>query len=172
MILNDFQGDQRVLDDWKSKLYMVFMDNINCRVSKQALWEVFDIYGKVQDIFLPSTNKLRNGKVVAYVFVGYNFHHKMVKAIEVRNNGKINGRVISVKKANIWWKDRKKANHKPSTFKGSKKAHQTCATLGGGRSYKEALMGGQPDVVGTFGPELHSQEDKDECSNVKKTCSG
>ena len=91
-----------VVQDWRSRLFTVFVDNLSHRVPKGALWEAFCDYGKVMDVYIPLQRKLAH-KDSIFGFVRYKQKTEMMKAITNGNNRKIDGRLIKVKKASYGW---------------------------------------------------------------------
>ncbi|XVF51723.1 hypothetical protein PTKIN_Ptkin04bG0207700 [Pterospermum kingtungense] len=51
--------------DWRDHLYTAFVDNLSKRLSRRALWEAFNIYGRVEDVFI----SFRNAKPTTFAFV-------------------------------------------------------------------------------------------------------
>ncbi|XVF82531.1 hypothetical protein PTKIN_Ptkin16aG0057100 [Pterospermum kingtungense] len=125
--------------DWRDHLYTAFVDNLSKRVSRRALWEAFNIYGRVEDVFI----SFRNAKPTTFAFVRYKHEVEMRKAIELGNYRRIDGRCISVKKANFGWRDRRSVQNKkffqecsldnPSNPKSFKARVD--------RSYRDVVMG-------------------------------
>ncbi|XVE62754.1 hypothetical protein DITRI_Ditri06bG0144700 [Diplodiscus trichospermus] len=64
---------------------------IGKRVSKGTLWEAFNAYGRLKDVYIHYSTKGDRGKETTFVFVRYKFKSEMLKAIEVGNNRRIDG---------------------------------------------------------------------------------
>ncbi|XVE85981.1 hypothetical protein DITRI_Ditri17bG0135600 [Diplodiscus trichospermus] len=94
----NFRSDEPIPDDWKAQLFTIFVDKLSKRVSRRALWEAFNDYGRVMDIFIPVT---ANGgrKFTTFAFVRYKTEAKMWNAIKARNNRRIDGLNTIVKRA-------------------------------------------------------------------------
>ncbi|KAK8520937.1 hypothetical protein V6N13_077067 [Hibiscus sabdariffa] len=78
--------------------WTVFVDNLRKRVSRGALWEVFSHYGEVIRVFISMANKKPRYKVTTFASVRFANENNMNRAIDIMNNSKIDGRVISVTK--------------------------------------------------------------------------
>ncbi|XVE81147.1 hypothetical protein DITRI_Ditri15bG0039300 [Diplodiscus trichospermus] len=50
--------------DWRARLHTVFVDNLSRRVSRSAIWEVFNKYGRVFDVLISRSTKGRYYKEV------------------------------------------------------------------------------------------------------------
>ncbi|XVE86036.1 hypothetical protein DITRI_Ditri18aG0004100 [Diplodiscus trichospermus] len=105
-VFRGFSSRKSSSKDWRDNLFTVFVDNISCRVPKSAVWEVFDLYGKVVDVFIGVPKSWRRQKRITYAFVRYKTLSEMQKAVQEGNNRLIDGRYIWVKKASFGWKDR------------------------------------------------------------------
>ncbi|XVF04629.1 hypothetical protein REPUB_Repub05bG0100800 [Reevesia pubescens] len=92
-------------EDWRSRLFIVFVDNLSFRVTKSALWETFNTYGKVYDLYIPVNGSFRKGMATNFTFIRCFYEDEMWKAIEGGNNRKIDGRFITVRKATTSWKE-------------------------------------------------------------------
>ncbi|XVE67271.1 hypothetical protein DITRI_Ditri08aG0147200 [Diplodiscus trichospermus] len=81
----------RAFRDWRASLFTIFVNNLSCRLSKGALWEAFNAYGRVRDVYIHYSAKGDRGKKTTFAFVRYKFKSEMFKAIEVGNNRRIDG---------------------------------------------------------------------------------
>ncbi|XVF04126.1 hypothetical protein REPUB_Repub05bG0055200 [Reevesia pubescens] len=166
------RGFTRVLrtgakEDWRSKLFTVFVDNLSFRVAKPALREVFNVYGKVCDLYIPVNGGIRKGRTSNFSFIRYFYEDEMWKAIEGGNNRKIDGRFITVRKATTSWKERnlykKKSSQRPEVDPLGATIQTIMATRDF-RSYKEALIGAPMAVVGS----QQKKTDDSSCSSSSK----
>ncbi|XVE49497.1 hypothetical protein DITRI_Ditri01bG0087100 [Diplodiscus trichospermus] len=57
---------------------------------RKALWEVFNLYGKIMDVFISFNGKRKESKTT-FAFVRCKHENEMWKAIGMTNNRKING---------------------------------------------------------------------------------
>ncbi|OMP05548.1 hypothetical protein COLO4_08772 [Corchorus olitorius] len=81
---------------WRLSLHSAFVSNISFRASKRDLWEFFNQYGVVVDVFLPARKK---DGVSCFAFVRYRFEDELNSAVK-RGFGQILlGRSIVVRKA-------------------------------------------------------------------------
>ncbi|XVF21618.1 hypothetical protein REPUB_Repub12eG0105900 [Reevesia pubescens] len=87
--------------EWRSRLHSVFVDNIRCRVSRNALWEAFNQYGRVVDVYLSPSVKQGKARSFTFAFVRYKHEHEALKAIMEGDRRKIDGCFIFVKKTNV-----------------------------------------------------------------------
>ncbi|XVE50306.1 hypothetical protein DITRI_Ditri01bG0151400 [Diplodiscus trichospermus] len=86
--------------DWRALLHTVFVDNLSRRVLRSAVWEIFNSYGRVVDVFIPKVTKERR-RLKTYAFVRFKYEHELTKAIEGRNMKRIDGWKIVVKRAKL-----------------------------------------------------------------------
>ncbi|XVF15206.1 hypothetical protein REPUB_Repub09cG0130500 [Reevesia pubescens] len=129
--------------DWRSKLYTIFVGNLSVRVSKGALWEAFCGYGRVMDVYIPSSNRHGKSKSFTFAFVRYKFYDEMQRAIVEGNGRKIDERLVRVNKARFGWSNtnaRNPALSQDATQKVIWCAKKTDNTRVG-RSYKDVLVG-------------------------------
>ncbi|XVF78458.1 hypothetical protein PTKIN_Ptkin14bG0135200 [Pterospermum kingtungense] len=124
----------------------VFVDNLSHRVSKEALWEAFDAYGRVVDVYIGTMNNPRRYKSTTFAFVRFKTFAEMQKAVQEGNNTLIDGWYIRVKRASFGWKDR---NHFEKVVKGFPKKVASSYHLNklipdssiDYRSFKEVVIG-------------------------------
>lgn len=102
--------------DWRLSLHTAFIGNLSYKVSKGDLWEAFDAYGKVRDIYIPL--KLGFRRNFTFAFVRYREEREMDRAISMGNGKMINGRNITITKVNYGWSQRR---HTPSSMVGPHK---------------------------------------------------
>ncbi|XVE90105.1 hypothetical protein DITRI_Ditri20bG0050800 [Diplodiscus trichospermus] len=76
--------------DWRVNLFTIFVDRLSTRVSRKALLEVFNLYGKVVDVFIP-LRKRREDSKTTFALVRYKHENEMRRATERANNRKIDG---------------------------------------------------------------------------------
>ncbi|XVF83769.1 hypothetical protein PTKIN_Ptkin16aG0519200 [Pterospermum kingtungense] len=81
-----FDHDQRQPHrryEWWASLPTVFVNNLSKRVSKRALWEVFNHYGTVMDVFV----KFHSRKPFTFAFIRFKLESDCQRAVvEVNNN--------------------------------------------------------------------------------------
>ncbi|XVE84637.1 hypothetical protein DITRI_Ditri17bG0028600 [Diplodiscus trichospermus] len=87
--------------DWRANIYSIFVDNLNRRVSKEALWEAFSEFGRVMIVFISFSVISNRDKETTFAFVRYKFRSEMMKAIVDGNNRKIDRWFIRVKEASL-----------------------------------------------------------------------
>ncbi|KAK8486070.1 hypothetical protein V6N12_067074 [Hibiscus sabdariffa] len=80
-------------------IWTAFVDNLSRRVTRGALWELFNHYGKVTGIFIPTVNKKPRYKFSTFAFVQFASSGDLDRAIRSTNKSKIDGRFIVVSKA-------------------------------------------------------------------------
>ncbi|OMO98831.1 reverse transcriptase [Corchorus capsularis] len=80
---------------WRLSLHAVYVSNLSNKVSKKAIWEIFNDFGVVVDAFL--SNRKQNGSS-CFAFVRYRFKEESVRAVELGNGRRVDGRQISVRK--------------------------------------------------------------------------
>ncbi|XVE93639.1 hypothetical protein REPUB_Repub01dG0211300 [Reevesia pubescens] len=138
--------------NWRSNLHTVFVDNLSWRVPKGALWEAFNNYGKVLDVYIPTTNRVKVNRASSFAFVRYESESEMQRVIDRGNCRRIDGRLILVKKALTNWKD---MNQKRKLSKTSKDKvvppKPKTNVLRDNRSYKEVLLGENKHVKKDLG---------------------
>ncbi|XVE68919.1 hypothetical protein DITRI_Ditri09bG0108400 [Diplodiscus trichospermus] len=98
---------QQASVDWRANMFFVYVGNLSNRVSKGAIWEAFSEYGRVMDVYIPSSFRGNWGKDTIFGFVRYKFRSEMVNAIIVGNNRKIDGRFIRANEASYRWSERR-----------------------------------------------------------------
>ena len=84
--------------EWRSKLKMLFVDNIGLNSSKGSLYKLFLDFGCIMDMFIPS--KVRPGIDHWFVFVQYKLDMEAERMIKARNGTLLHGRRLLVKWAN------------------------------------------------------------------------
>ncbi|KAK8510658.1 hypothetical protein V6N12_055585 [Hibiscus sabdariffa] len=126
----------------------VFVDNVSKRIHQKALWEAFQVYGSVVDVYIALRNQKRKNKAATFAFVRFKSDREAAMVIE-RGNGRImDGFKIVVRAA--------KENHRSSPvragevdpvklFVKNKKQKINFATLKDTISYKEVLLGANKD---------------------------
>ncbi|XVE65737.1 hypothetical protein DITRI_Ditri08aG0023400 [Diplodiscus trichospermus] len=90
--------------DWREHLFSVFVDNLSCKVPKSALWEVFEAYGQVMDVYIGIAKSWRRQRGTTFAFVRFKSVQDMQHAVQKGNNRLIDKRHIRVKKAS--WLER------------------------------------------------------------------
>lgn len=85
----------------------MFVCNLSCRIPRRDLWEAFNSYGKVKDVFIKYTRL----KSYTFAFVQYKSEEECTKVVEEGNNRKC--RFIAVKIASYGWKSRKRSPFAP-----------------------------------------------------------
>ncbi|XVE77935.1 hypothetical protein DITRI_Ditri13aG0104100 [Diplodiscus trichospermus] len=69
-----YSQNSRSFADWEANLFTVFIDKLSKRVLRMALWELFNMYGKVVDVFI--SFKAKQGRTT-YAFVRYKLESEM-----------------------------------------------------------------------------------------------
>ncbi|XVF60057.1 hypothetical protein PTKIN_Ptkin08bG0012300 [Pterospermum kingtungense] len=93
----------RNTDEWRSRFPTVFINNLSRRVSKSTLWEAFNQYGVVMDVFI----SFRSSKPLTFAFMRYIWESECHRAVVNGNQRIIDGRIISIRRARYWWTYRK-----------------------------------------------------------------
>ncbi|XVE94526.1 hypothetical protein REPUB_Repub02eG0016300 [Reevesia pubescens] len=93
------------------------------------------------DVYIPSLNRLRPGRLSSFAFVRYKLESELSEAVTIGNNRRIDGRFITVKKAAHRWK----AQISSTTFTTLARPKVTSAkplaeAIRDSRSYKEVLL--------------------------------
>ncbi|XVF88724.1 hypothetical protein PTKIN_Ptkin19aG0073700 [Pterospermum kingtungense] len=97
------ERDAHVWVDWRANLHTVWVNNLSRRVSKGSLWEAFNGYGRVVDVFI----NYHSRKPYTYAFVRYIYEEECRRAVQEGNRRRIDGRLISIKIAAFGWKERR-----------------------------------------------------------------
>ncbi|XVF78709.1 hypothetical protein PTKIN_Ptkin14bG0157400 [Pterospermum kingtungense] len=138
-------SSNRSVRDWRANLFTVFIGQLSIRVSKQELWEVFNRFGRVVDVFIPSGKK-RVWSSVSYAFVRYKTEREIRKAVQLGDGRLLDGRSIIVKKASFGWNARRRSpimKRRSPTL--SMRRSDALNNERDHRSYKEVVMGGIPE---------------------------
>ncbi|KAL4279853.1 hypothetical protein GQ457_03G000940 [Hibiscus cannabinus] len=134
-------------------VWTAFVDNLSRRVTRGALRELFNHYGKVIRVFIPAVNKKPRYQFSTFAFVQFASPGDLNRAIRFANKRKIDGRVIVVSKARFTSKqmesnpDFLQANKNGDKYKGGsirespKVAAVRYDSLVDNRSFKEVLIG-------------------------------
>ncbi|KAL4280566.1 hypothetical protein GQ457_03G000290 [Hibiscus cannabinus] len=134
-------------------VWTAFVDNLSRRVTRGALRELFNHYGKVIRVFIPAVNKKPRYQFSTFAFVQFASPGDLNRAIRFANKRKIDGRVIVVSKARFTSKqmesnpDFLQANKNGDKYKGEsirespKVAAVRYDSLVDNRSFKEVLIG-------------------------------
>ncbi|XVF06595.1 hypothetical protein REPUB_Repub06bG0062500 [Reevesia pubescens] len=139
------QGSKKSLQnfDWRSSLHSVFVENLSSRISRGALWEAFNTYGRVVDVFIPKSFPGRD-RSFTFAFVRFKLESEAMKAIKEGNKRMMGGRIIGVSKA---FRKRTK-RQKFSTIRGAPSSNigeqfkgKPCGIVQEGKSFKDALVG-------------------------------
>ncbi|GMI63934.1 hypothetical protein HRI_000062700 [Hibiscus trionum] len=80
-------------------VWTVFIDNLNRRVSRAALRELFNHYGRTSSVFIPEINRNRKYKESTFAFVTMVSKEEMLLIISMFDNTRIDGRVVRVSQA-------------------------------------------------------------------------
>ncbi|XVF65630.1 hypothetical protein PTKIN_Ptkin09bG0264500 [Pterospermum kingtungense] len=91
------------IDPRNANLSTVFINNLSCRVSKNVLWEIFNLYGRVANVFI----NYSSNKSSTFAFVRFWSDLDSRRAITEENGRCIDGWVISVNKAIFGWNQRR-----------------------------------------------------------------
>ncbi|KAL4387604.1 hypothetical protein GQ457_09G021300 [Hibiscus cannabinus] len=138
---------------WLQYVWTAFVDNLSRRVSRGALWELFNHYGKVTRVFIPVVNKKPRYKFSTFAFVQFASSGDLDRAIRFTNKSKIDGRFIAVSKARFTNTQKVNFSSTPQMNKKGdipvggnardlrKSATDRYASVVDDRSYKEALLG-------------------------------
>ncbi|XVF60748.1 hypothetical protein PTKIN_Ptkin08bG0073300 [Pterospermum kingtungense] len=126
------------IDEWRGGLPTVFINNLNRRVSKSALWEAFNQYGVVMDVFI----SFRSKKPFTFAFVRYKSESECRRAVAAGNQRIIDNRIISVRRAQYRWSNRKNMSRVSRVASPHTESAQAISNLRTKDilSYKEVLM--------------------------------
>ncbi|XVF68032.1 hypothetical protein PTKIN_Ptkin10aG0170300 [Pterospermum kingtungense] len=81
-------------------VFTAFVDRLNKRIPKSALWELFSHYGSLVDVFIPY-RLYRSSRKTVYGFVRFKFEADMMRVIKEWNNKKVDGFCLVVKRARV-----------------------------------------------------------------------
>ncbi|XVF50690.1 hypothetical protein PTKIN_Ptkin04bG0122600 [Pterospermum kingtungense] len=87
------KSSQQQRSDWRANLFTVFFNNLSRRVSRNALWEAFEAYGRVVDIFILDHSK----RPFCFAFVRYRSVEECRRVVRDGNGRRIDGMLILVK---------------------------------------------------------------------------
>ncbi|OMO54979.1 hypothetical protein COLO4_36277 [Corchorus olitorius] len=129
--------------DWRSMLHSVFVGNISRNVKKKDLWDWFNRFGRVVDVYIPKSARLRAGESSAFAFVRYKLERDAHRAIEVGNGSLFGNRRVVVSLAKYSWRNRKGASMEVVNYNNSSKGEvrRERNAFTDGRSYKEVVEG-------------------------------
>ncbi|XVF49150.1 hypothetical protein PTKIN_Ptkin03bG0245300 [Pterospermum kingtungense] len=138
--MNRQSGGDALKGDWIANLHTIFINNLSYRVSRKVLWDLFNIYRRVADVYI----KYSRNRSYTFAFVRYWLDLESKRAIAEANGRCIDGRRISVNKTMFGWNQRRSyENHKDKTssvinrkFSGGWKVRDQRPY----RSYRDALM--------------------------------
>ncbi|XVF57147.1 hypothetical protein PTKIN_Ptkin06aG0180600 [Pterospermum kingtungense] len=119
------------------KLYTVFVNNLSRRVTRSALWEAFEAYGRVADMFISFHSK----RPFCFAFVRYRSVDECIRVVRGGNRRRIDGQVIMVKEASFGWKERCSDKELKSHREGTSSRRTSQWRVRDNRTFKEALMG-------------------------------
>ncbi|XVF71504.1 hypothetical protein PTKIN_Ptkin12aG0043100 [Pterospermum kingtungense] len=127
--------------EWRSNLFTAFVDRISKRVSRKRLWEFFEIFGRVVDIFIPR-KVLQDKSRFGYAFVRFKQESELINAIEKANNRFMDGWRIKVSKANPEKKGVKVKNMKSrDPLVRNQEVRKTVWNGRDNRSYRDVVIG-------------------------------
>ncbi|GMJ13922.1 hypothetical protein HRI_005061400 [Hibiscus trionum] len=89
----------------------VFIDNLSKRISRGALWELSNHYGRVGRVFIPAVNRKPKYSNFTFVIVEFRSHIDMKKAILALDGSLIDGRRVKVSKARYPLSRNKASSH-------------------------------------------------------------
>ncbi|KAK8698572.1 hypothetical protein V6N13_114684 [Hibiscus sabdariffa] len=136
-----------------SGAWTAFVDNLSRRVTRGALWELFNHHGKVNRVFIPVVNKKPRYKFSTFSFVQFASPGDLDRVIRSTNKSKIDGRVIVVSKARFSIRQEENTHDPPQVNKVGDKpdvgisrkstlgAADRFASVVDNRSYMEVLLG-------------------------------
>ncbi|GMJ07514.1 hypothetical protein HRI_004420600 [Hibiscus trionum] len=90
--------DHRFSND-STGVYKIFIDNLSRRVSRGALWELFNHYGRVERVLIPTVNNKTKYRKSTFAFVTLRSEKDLQSAIVAVHNTKIDGLLVSVTRA-------------------------------------------------------------------------
>ncbi|XP_039007793.1 RNA-binding protein with serine-rich domain 1-like [Hibiscus syriacus] len=102
------------------KEWTVFVDNLSKRVTRRELREIFDIYGRVLRVYIPSFMVKPNYKSSTFAFVQYAMEEGCRRAIQNVNGTLIDGKRVSVGVAKYQKERRRATDDKKFQVKGNK----------------------------------------------------
>ncbi|XVE85396.1 hypothetical protein DITRI_Ditri17bG0087700 [Diplodiscus trichospermus] len=148
-----FGSMARRSEDWRDNLFTVCVDNLSVKVPKSALWEVFDVYGTVMDVYIGSPKSWHRHRGTTFALVRYRTLFEMQRAVKSGNNRFIDGWQIRVKKASFRWKNRFKSVKKSTGYISTKtvgedNGQEASNLFRENRSYKDMALGIRSDGFG------------------------
>ncbi|XVF79834.1 hypothetical protein PTKIN_Ptkin15bG0021600 [Pterospermum kingtungense] len=90
-------------NDWRRNLFIVYVSNISTRIQKSTLWQAFNSYGMVMNVFI----KHKEAIATTFGFVRYKTIEECRRAIEMENNSKVDEKFLKVKMAEYGWSNRR-----------------------------------------------------------------
>ncbi|XVF87533.1 hypothetical protein PTKIN_Ptkin18bG0127900 [Pterospermum kingtungense] len=142
------EGSWNYESDWRNNLFTIFVERLSKRVSRKALWELFELFKRVVDVFIP--RGMRNPiSSTTFAFIRYRMEIEMFNVIRIWNNRRIDGWVVSVKKVDYGWKERKMVSSVNESYdmKKVKENHRWKETLRDDRSYKQVVVDREESLV-------------------------
>ncbi|KAE8693418.1 Polycomb group protein FERTILIZATION-INDEPENDENT ENDOSPERM [Hibiscus syriacus] len=122
------------------KEWTVFVDNLSKRVTRRELREIFNIYGRVLRVFIPSFMVKPNYKSSTFAFVQYAMEEGCRRAIQNVNGTLIDGKRVSVGVAKYKKERRRAIDDKSSKWKEvvnvEERAEHDRAGIKGGQNLK------------------------------------
>ncbi|XP_058111134.1 splicing factor 3B subunit 6-like protein [Magnolia sinica] len=95
--------------------FSIFVGNIPFNCSNEDLWGIFDRYGRILEVYIPTLPSTKKPRVFAFVLFHYEQDAKA--AMAVLNDWRIHGRVVSVRWAKVRASTSSKTNQGPLTSK-------------------------------------------------------
>ncbi|OMO62830.1 reverse transcriptase [Corchorus capsularis] len=88
---------------WRLSLHLVFVGNISEGITRKDLWDKFNDFGIVVDVFMPPRRK---GGSRSFAFIRYRFQDELIRAVQRGNGMKFGGMALVVPKATVRKLDR------------------------------------------------------------------
>ncbi|KAL4279661.1 hypothetical protein GQ457_03G013330 [Hibiscus cannabinus] len=79
--------------------FTVFINNVSKRIHRRTLWEEFQEYGYVSDVFIAYNNIKRRSRKITFTFVRSEREEDAIRAINRANERQTDGFVVSVYRA-------------------------------------------------------------------------
>ncbi|XVE78855.1 hypothetical protein DITRI_Ditri14bG0011600 [Diplodiscus trichospermus] len=153
--------------DCRANLFSIFVDNLSHRVSKRALWEAFGEYGRVMDVYTPSSFRGSRAKKTTFACVRYKFRSEMLKAIRFENKRRIDGWRIRMKQTSYGGKDRRFSRHNLAHFLWDKEVRELTTNEGttvlkDNKSYRDVVLGEDKIAMRDIGERVLDQSKRKE----------
>ncbi|KAK3210818.1 hypothetical protein Dsin_015524 [Dipteronia sinensis] len=103
-------------EDFRDRLFSIFVDNLNSKVNQACLWGLFKPFGKVRDVLLSMEKRSRRSR---FAFIRFETLEKASKVANTTNGMHVYGWSIVTKVALYGWNRMNFSTPKLNFFKGT-----------------------------------------------------